>query len=362
MDLTERLRIDRDRIATVLTHSLVMSAMLCALAGSSTAFERDVALRFQPPVDSEVAGYLVYARDAETGVESVFDAGFVPPALDGVALTTVALEETRQHTVQMTAYNDSGESTRSNQILVAAVAPVCDARLCDDRNPCTADTCDALGCLNAPVRDGAVCDDGYMDTVDDQCVQGVCEGLLLSCRADYDCDDGNVCNGFESCGGTAGCLEGTPLYCGEPKECTAPRCDSSAGCVTDRQPDGTSCNDGNSETWDDVCLSGTCQGAWPDSAPDLAIESVSPEIVSPGRQTIEVYGSGFVPGAVLSFVNGKGRRPKVKSVRLVDDGLLVATIEVPRHKRRSRTAVFDVRVTLPDGREVFKFEALRVEP
>jgi hypothetical protein len=69
-----------------------------------------------------------------------------------------------------------------------------------------------------------------------------------------------------------------------------------------------------------------------------------------------------VPGAVLSFVNGKGRRPKVKSVRLVDDGLLVTTIEVPRSKRRARTMVFDIRVTLPDGREVFLFDALRIEP
>ena len=113
----------------------------------------------------------------------------MPPSDTGVARATIALDETRAYRVQMAAYNDLGESVRSNQIAIEASAPTCDVLLCDDRNSCTSDSCDAAGCFNKPLQDGTQCDDGYLDTVDDQCIQGVCEGIRLGCRDAADCDD-----------------------------------------------------------------------------------------------------------------------------------------------------------------------------
>lgn len=347
----------RHRVSNVRMGSVAGSIALCVFAGPASALQREVGIRFQPPQDSEVAGYVVYALDEATGDEQAFDIGFVAPGLDGVANATVALEETHRHDVTMTAYNLTGESVRSNAIVVDAIAPVCDPRPCDDGNPCTANSCDALGCLSAPVADGTACDDGYVDTVEDQCLAGVCEGRVLACRDDLDCDDGNLCNGLESCDGGVVCLEGTPLDCGEPTACAVPRCDATAGCLVEYQPDGTPCDDGLSETLEDACLGGVCQGLASAPAGDPALESVTPDVVARGRYTLEIHGRGFVVGAVLSFVNGEGRPPKVKSLQLVDEGLLLATVDVSGGgPRRPRT--FDARLDLPDGRVLLLRDAL----
>ena len=246
-----------------------------------------------------------------------FDTGFVPPALDGVALTTVALEETRQHSVQMTAYNDAGESVRSNQIVVAAVAPVCDARLCDDRNPCTRIPATRWAASTRQSGMGRCATTATSTPSTTSASRASARGCCCPVGPTTTATTATSATDPRAAAAQPGAWRARLCTVARPTACTAPRCDPSAGCVSDLQPDGTPCNDGVSETWDDVCLGGTCQGTWPDAGPDLAIESLSPEIVSPGRHTIEVYGSGFVPGAVLSFVNGKGRRPQgqVRSAR-----------------------------------------------
>src|SRR5205823_4469717 len=48
---------------------------------------------------------------------------------------------------------------------------------CDDRNECTADSCDGFGgCLHTPVADGTACNDGNAGTTNDVCQQGTCAG------------------------------------------------------------------------------------------------------------------------------------------------------------------------------------------
>lgn len=54
----------------------------------------------------------------------------------------------------------------------------------------------------------------------------------VACVVDADCDDGNPCNGSETCnvgGGT--CVPGTPLNCDDGSDCTADSCDPAIGCV-----------------------------------------------------------------------------------------------------------------------------------
>jgi hypothetical protein len=300
-----------------------------------------------------VAGYNIYTTDVATDVESALDVGYVPPDADGVARVTLVLEATSAYAINMTAYNEGGESDVSNQLYVAAEDPVC---ACDDGNPCTADSCDAAGCVNAPL-DGAACDDGYEDTVNDQCVQGTCEGELLACVDDFDCDDGDVCNGLETCEGGTGCLAGFPLDCGEATACSVPLCDPSSGCFTEFQPDGTPCDDGLAETQGDVCWSGVCQGESVASAPPLAVYGVSPSEVSTGRHLLTIHGEGFVDGASLKL--GDRRGLKVKNLRVVDSTALEATIEISP-KGRKRGGLYDAIVSLPDGSRAVLEAALRV--
>lgn len=347
----------------VVTGALLVLAVAATLPIPARALDRDVLLRFLPPEASEVTGYHVYVTDVASGYAELFDAGFVAPDPDGVARTTVPLDAALSYNVAMTAYNDWGESLPSNEIHVAAETPSCDPALCDDGDPCTSDSCDSAGCFSTPLPDGTLCDDGYVDTVDDQCTQGVCEGVLLACRDDFDCDDGNVCNGLEVCDGGRVCLEGDPLYCGEPSACTVPACDPIAGCTTELLADGTPCDDGLAETRDDACWSGLCQGIADTPAPGstLMVEAVSPDALAPGRHTITVHGQGFVAGAELEFVNGQGRPPQVRRVTLIDDRTLEVILDVSR-KGPKRPRLWDAWVGLPDGAEALLPEALRVEP
>ncbi|MFQ5667491.1 MAG: hypothetical protein ACE5I7_13840 [Candidatus Binatia bacterium] len=73
-------------------------------------------------------------------------------------------------------------------------------------------------------------------------------GTPTACSIDADCDDGNRCNGIETCqGGT--CVADTPVNCDDGDACTTDQCDSSTGaCVYDP----VSCADAN------VCTTDTC--------------------------------------------------------------------------------------------------------
>jgi hypothetical protein len=82
---------------------------------------------------------------------------------------------------------------------------------CDDKNPCTADSCDPVaGCKNDPApRNGNPCDDGNACTIQDQCTGGVCAGIHQLC------DDHNPCT-VDSCAPTTGCINDPALADGNP--------------------------------------------------------------------------------------------------------------------------------------------------
>ncbi len=62
----------------------------------------------------------------------------------------------------------------------------------------------------------------------------------LGCSGDAECDDGNACNGAETC--VAGeCVDGTPLFCSDGVACTLDDCDPQSGCVF--TPDDGQCPD-----------------------------------------------------------------------------------------------------------------------
>jgi hypothetical protein len=77
--------------------------------------------------------------------------------------------------------------------------------------------------------------------------------ITLTCPV---CDDGNLCNGTETCdAATAQCVPGTPLNCNDSNACTDDSCNPGSGCVNIPIPP-SSCDDGNACT-DDACLPAT---------------------------------------------------------------------------------------------------------
>ncbi|RME29100.1 MAG: hypothetical protein D6806_01840, partial [Deltaproteobacteria bacterium] len=85
------------------------------------------------------------------------------------------------------------------------------------------------------------------------------EGACASCTDDTDCDDGNACNGEESCV-WGECVPGVGLNCSDNNECTEERCVPGVGCVYTELPDGTPCGDQSDTECDnpDTCVAGTC--------------------------------------------------------------------------------------------------------
>jgi hypothetical protein len=84
------------------------------------------------------------------------------------------------------------------------------------------------------------------------------DSCIVSCNLDADCDDGDACNGLETCGGSGSCEPGTPPVCSDGNLCTDDSCDSVSGCVYTNNT--AACDDGDACTTTDACSSGVCVG------------------------------------------------------------------------------------------------------
>ena len=114
-----------------------------------------------------------------------------------------------------------------------------DPAICDNGNPCDGpETCNpASGCERGTPVD---CDDAVPCTVD-SCdpTSGRCSHAADDAR----CNDDVFCTGVERCDPTAGCLPGTPPSCSDGIGCTTDRCDPTRdACIS--TPDNTRCDDG----------------------------------------------------------------------------------------------------------------------
>lgn len=155
---------------------------------------------------------------------------------------------------------------------------------CDDKNPCTKDTCDAKGtCQNTPIAGCKKCDattncaDTNPCTVD-ACTLGLCTNKAApgckQCKLDKHCDDGNACtkdactgkasNGVGKCVWTAltggncpQCYQASD--CDDKNPCTISKCGSTGVFKGKCQFTKKSCDDKNACTYD-LCdvKSGVC--------------------------------------------------------------------------------------------------------
>eukprot|EP00397_Hematodinium_sp_SG-2012_P000533 GEMP01000534.1.p1 GENE.GEMP01000534.1~~GEMP01000534.1.p1 ORF type:complete len:1837 (+),score=426.05 GEMP01000534.1:592-6102(+) len=202
--------------------------------------------------------------------------------------------------------------------------------LCDDQNPLTVrDICVAGTCVGAslcanvkcveigvcyeegicdphtgkcheqPKVDGASCDDGNPDTLEDSCQKGICSGstkcTAVSCTALDQCHDVGVCNPLnglcsnpakpegrpcddglvntvkDRCTTQGGEKDGRMVLCQGVDFCAKVvckaldschvkgECDHQTGkCSNPKALDNTACESGNEDTWGDQCRDGVC--------------------------------------------------------------------------------------------------------
>jgi Dictyostelium (slime mold) repeat len=149
---------------------------------------------------------------------------------------------------------------------------------CDDRNPCTSESCDLGDCHYAPIPEcrlcstAADCDDQNACTTE-SCEAGVCHNATVPgctpCTAVADCNDANACT-TDSCDAgvchnatVPGCTPCTAVAdCNDANACTTDSCDAGV-CHNATVPGCTpctavaDCNDANACTTDS-CDAGVC--------------------------------------------------------------------------------------------------------
>ena len=155
--------------------------------------------------------------------------------------------------------------------------------LCEDDSSCTEDICDSLlGCVFTPEENGILCSDGNACTLGDTCAGGLCQGIEQECEDDgspctvsggcdtesgeclhiqvpagTSCDDDNACTADDMCQGEA-CVPSGETVCFDGNVCTDDSCTPKGGCVF--SPNVDFCDDGDACTLSDKCQNGQCYG------------------------------------------------------------------------------------------------------
>jgi hypothetical protein len=207
---------------------------------------------------------------------------------------------------------------------------------CDDKSPCTADSCSAGQCKHQAINEGQTCDDGNACTTSTSCKSGVCGGgVATSCPVAPDPCSPYVCDPAKGCAiqplaNGVGCDDGH--YCTTPDSCTsgkcggparncaaaAPACKQAAGCdetagqcIYVAGPSGGICDDGNVCTQGETCQNGTC------TAPAPSWETIdtisfsdgtdhSMRLDSQGKVHVAYYTTQAMPYALKHATNASG--------------------------------------------------------
>ncbi|MEB2343506.1 MAG: DUF4215 domain-containing protein [Deltaproteobacteria bacterium] len=261
-----------------------MALVLGAVGGFVSAAEaRVVSVRFQQPDATGVTAFRIYVRQAGGAYGAPAWQGLPAPS-DGVYSAQVTVADTGTSYASGTAVNASGESALSNEIALAAPAPVCgNAALeppeeCDDGNTASGDGCSAgcttervPACGDAIVDPGEQCDDGNA-AAGDGCRADCSVERCGDTRLDpaEQCDDGNTAPG-DGCSATC-TIERVPA-CGDGILDPGEACDdgnaaAGDGCRTSctveacgdaiRDP-GEQCDDGNASAGDGCRLDCTAE-------------------------------------------------------------------------------------------------------
>ena len=215
---------------------------------------------------------------ADTCAKGVCTSGVSLDCDDGNPCTTDQCDDLEGclHIPSAGPCDDGNECTAGESCVAGECLPTQPAQ-CDDGNPCTDDWCEPTGgCINTP--NNASCSDDDLCTLGDECQNGECSGgqplacddknpctndscnKLLGCvhsNSSEQCDDSDPCSLVDQCvGGT--CVGTGAIDCDDGNPCTMDFCDPMIGCSHD--PNTNPCDDSNPCTTKDTCKLGTCAG------------------------------------------------------------------------------------------------------
>jgi cysteine-rich repeat protein len=112
------------------------------------------------------------------------------------------------------------------------------ASIATDGTPCTiTGTSEMAACRGGICRAG-VCPDGILDSGEDcdpaaPAPDDGCEDdCTFTCTVDTDCQNGNACDGTETCTAAHVCIPGTAPACDDMDPCTSDACDPDVGCTS----------------------------------------------------------------------------------------------------------------------------------
>jgi len=215
--------------------------------------------------------------------------GAAPNCDDGVACTGDSCNEDTDSCDH--AENDAAcsDSVFCNGAETCSASTGCEPALppdCDDGVDCTIDSCYELGgvCMHAPSNafcdDGAHCNGGETCDATNDCQAGTapdcgdgvdctvdaCNEQTDACdhpAVDAECDNGDFCDGAETCDPVNDCQDAASPDCDDAVPCTVDMCDE-ANDECAHTPDDTACSDGvfcnGAETCDEMA---GCEAATP---------------------------------------------------------------------------------------------------
>ncbi len=208
--------------------------------------------------------------------------------------------------VSNSAACDDGNACTDGDVCQAGWCHPGPAAVCDDGNDCTIDTCEPdAGCGTTFAENGAACIDEGVAKV---CVDGVCvcepdcagkacgpDGCGGSCGS---CQDEDACTLDEAC--VDGLCQSTPLVCNDGNGCTDDSCAPEIGCVFANN--SAACDDGNPCTANDVCAAGGCSGeAIPQLAPYQFTNASATGRIGPNQSQLDnAYAGTNLAGDVTS--------------------------------------------------------------
>ncbi len=147
---------------------------------------------------------------------------------------------------------------------------------CDDGNLVDGDGCSSTctveqgwHCSGETSLCAPICGDSLIRGTED-CDAGDANGTITSCcsascafeESGTSCDDGNACTVDNVCSGTSDqCGVGSPANCDDGNPCTDDTCNPTSGCHHENNT--ASCDDGNACTQTDTCGGGECHGSNP---------------------------------------------------------------------------------------------------
>jgi hypothetical protein len=187
------------------------------------------------------------------------------------------------------------------------------------------DTCDeaTMGCISTP--DDTLCNNGQFCDGDETCDAGLdcqpgafvnCAGATVGCQLGFCnetvdscdtlgqsnlCQDGLYCNGSEVCNAAGGCDPGAPIDCSDLSgDCSVGICDElTRTCDFSPVNEGQPCNDGDACTPSDFCVQGVCGSGAATTCGDGFIDTSCGEVCDPPANevcdsTVDLDGDGLI--------------------------------------------------------------------